>query len=504
MQMSEDEWNLTGTCKRVDLAELNSTCRDFEDGKLGIFHINIRSINHNFSMLIAYLQKINFNFQVLILTETWLSNCDTDAFNLPRYKTFTTESEGKRGGIRAYVHDSIVVHHNNVKHGKSFQSLNLTLDVPSSGKVFLHAIYRSPSGSSLTFNDEFELAYLNEPNRRANRSIFIGDFNLDLFKNNDAQVRRFTNIMNSLNCAPFITEATRDPPDSDSCSLIDHIWSNILYPSNSCVLDASITDHFPIITFFSIPMRNHDRITKKFRDFSQNNLNTFLLEAPEFSQILNNLRSDNLHTTITNFTAWLGDIVNKYFPIRQKVISIKSIESPWVTSSIKKCIDKKHRLYRLFKLGVIDRGYFNHYKNKLQTLLRFSKRNYFNNRFMAVTNNIRNTWKIINNVLNRTKQTIIDQLNVNDTHYTDKQDICNALISYFVSTAINTRSLNSTSVNENNCLEFVPAIRESAFFRPCTRNEVFNILSDLKNNANLHLPTKFLKLLGPYICSFWP
>ena len=62
-----------------------------------------------------------------------------------------------------------------------------------------------------------------------------------------------------------------------------------------------------------------------------------------------------------------------------------------------------HRMYKYFKRGLIDRQYFNFYKNKFQQVLRLAKRQYYFTRLNAAKSNIKKTWDIINESLNRKK-----------------------------------------------------------------------------------------------------
>src|SRR3989442_7458829 len=42
--------------------------------QLSMFHVNIRSLNANYSKLINFLYSLSFNFDVIILSEIWATN----------------------------------------------------------------------------------------------------------------------------------------------------------------------------------------------------------------------------------------------------------------------------------------------------------------------------------------------------------------------------------------------------------------------------------------------
>ena len=487
-------------CTKISISDFNDKCFDYEDGsKFGIFHLNIRSISKNFSLFRSYLVKIRFKFQIIVLTETWFKEVDLDAFSLPGYNTFSIPSVGRRGGIRVYIRESLSAEKLTVMHGASFQSLNLKISLQSYGDILLASIYKPPSTSNLNFNEDFETAFTNLI-RPSQKLIFIGDFNLNLFNIDDVQTERFYNFMNSLCCIPFITEPTRDPPDAPSCTLIDHIWSNPV-PTELFVFDVFITDNFPIASLFSIKCTEQQLYTIKFRDFNQDNMDKFLLDATESRLIFDQLNFDDLHETLGNLNIWLLSTIDQYFPLRQKTVGRKSLDSPWITKEILLCINKKHRLYKLFKCGHIDRQYFNCYKNKLQRLLRLSKQTYFANRFYNVHNNIRKTWQTINTVLGRSKHSKIEKIvDAEGVNHVNNSDICTALNLHFTSVAANLmQNLPPSNDATNTFLNYVPYMRDSAYFIDCDAHEVHSIIMNLKNNTNLTMPTKFFKLLAPYI-----
>ena len=494
---------LNNKCSKIDINDFNEYCSNYKPcDKLAILHLNIRSINKNFDTLLGYLNLVYLKFSIIVLTETWLcKGNDLDAYNLPGYCRYDEPSVGRRGGIRVFIAESIpTAEQLNIIHGNTFQSLNLTFSIPFYGKVFLGSIYKSPSTSNTNFNDEFELAYSNAF-RPDEKIIFIGDFNMDLFKHDDVQINRFSNFLYSLNCLPFITEATRDPPDSENCSLIDNLFSNIVLPTDSFVLDVSITDHFPITILFPLPNEDNDLITVKYRAFNERNIEKFLNDAPTLMNSFVDIHLDDLHKTMENFENWITQVLNLYFPIKQKQLTKKSINAPWITTRVKECIRKKHRVFKLFQRGVIDRNYFNFIRNKVQTILRLSKRNYYISKFDQVKNNIRKTWQVINKSLNRTKQSVINKLIIADDVITDNKSICTELNNHFASVAThfnaNSNAFNHDDNNVNT--NIIPHYRQSAVFLDSDPVEIYNCIMNLTNNTNLVLPCKFLKLFAPYL-----
>ena len=495
----DEQINYFYDCDMINETDFNQLFNEnaFDRDNFGIFHLNIRSINSNFNLLETHLSQLQFKFSIIVLTETWLTQCKLDTFHLAGYQTFDLPSVGRRGGIRIYVVDNLNAQTIVISHGNTFQSLNLKICFANRPNISLCAIYRSPNISRALFNIEFENAF-NELFRPNDNVIFVGDFNLDLFRCEETQIGNFYDFMRSLGLVPLITLPTRAPPDSNCRSLIDQIWTNISPPVKSYVFDTIITDHFPVASIFQF-ITSKKIISIKFRDFSRKNLTKFFAEVQNIPDNLQNICVDNLHNAHYELAQELEIILNKYFPIRVKNVGTRKINSPWLTPSILLCIKKKHMLFKLFKQGQIQKSYFNIYKNKLKHLLVIAKKEYFNARFLHAKNNIKKTWSIINKSLNRVKHNKIMKLSVNNNTITDKKLICDELNSYFVS-AVNDLQNNMSNTYSSNCmLNNVKVCPRSFALFDTDEAEIYRIINSLKNNNNLTMPTKFLKLFSPVI-----
>ena len=78
----------------------------------------------------------------------------------------------------------------------------------------------------------------------------------------------------------------------------------------------------------------------------------------------------------------------------------KQLSKPWITNGIKAAIKVKNKLYASW-----DEVRYKHYRNKICTLIRFSKRRYYDTFFQNNMANMKKTWKGINELLHRRKKT---------------------------------------------------------------------------------------------------
>lgn len=80
--------------------------------------------------------------------------------------------------------------------------------------------------------------------------------------------------------------------------------------------------------------------------------------------------------------------------------------SPWVKQSLLFSIRKKDKLYKQFtnfRNSNIELKY-KHYRNKLNHLIKIAKRKYYDTKFDKAKNNLKETWKLINDVINKTSR----------------------------------------------------------------------------------------------------
>ena len=75
--------------------------------QFSLIHLNIRSLRKNFGVLTSYISALNFRFDVIALTETWLKEKDdVNSFQLPNYHEpifLNRPNEDGGGGVGLYV-----------------------------------------------------------------------------------------------------------------------------------------------------------------------------------------------------------------------------------------------------------------------------------------------------------------------------------------------------------------------------------------------------------------
>ena len=115
-------------------------------------------------------------------------------------------------------------------------------------------VYRRPNEDIDIFN--VTLNNLIEPIRNKNEVILLGDFNIDLLKDNNFS-REFQNMLQSNYLVPTILEPTRVAEvfrNGESIvteTLIDNIFINRSTDFKSGLIYSSISDHYPVFTILT-------------------------------------------------------------------------------------------------------------------------------------------------------------------------------------------------------------------------------------------------------------
>ena len=198
-------------------------------------------------------------------------------------------------------------------------------------------LHRPRKGSIEPFNN-FLNDILNKT-KKSNKSLHIaGDFNLNVLDyDNCKKVQNFLNLLYQNTMIPIINKPTR--VTRKSATAIDHIITNCFAESNfkTAIFKTDISDHFPIDAFLStITEQSSSGVTYTYK------------------RIINN-------EAIQKFL---------FFPQKKIKIKIKDIESPWITSGIKKSSKRKKRLYDKFLKNRNEKNeeIYTNYKTLFETI----------------------------------------------------------------------------------------------------------------------------------------
>ena len=477
-----DEFSADSLSKYVTIGEYNS--KKPEPQYLSIVNYNVRSFAANSDAFLASFNSNNLP-DIFVFCET-MFNKDHQS-EIPGYIGYHVIRENclhRSGGVSVFIKNSIVS-----EKVDRLSYANLTLELCTvklnfgGENWFILGLYRPHSDTIQNFSSVFH-SILESGELLHKNFIVLGDLNIDMLKEN-SDTELFAHMMSTFHLFPLITKPTRfSPLQSQVPSLLDHIWLNKLTNFKSGILTLDFTDHCPIYCDIFISKKNcqpDKKIKIEFRSMDESNHNHFidLISNFEFSS----LSSSDIDQYVQSFLTKLNHLYQTAFPIKQKFVSQKFLENPWITSNIKKLIKMKSTFFSLLRKGLISRADNNHFKNKVKFIIDRAKKDYYKNLFEHQSGNIVKTWKLINKLTsNNISNVNIKSIFYNNIEYTDNESIANLFNEFFVSVARELdENLPTTDIDP---LMYVRPNSSSFSLTPVTHEECSKIILNLNNTSH--------------------
>jgi hypothetical protein len=350
--------------------------------EFSIITINCRSLSANFYKFCAMLDQLNYKFDVIAITETWLDKLDIDSerYSLDNYDMYASSRLNKNGGgVLMYINDKL---RHRLVPGMTrctedcLETVGAEIILDNDKKVIVGCIYRAPN-SDFDYLDNF-MNYISSFIR--NKCVYLcGDFNIDLLKYNaHTETDMFIERLYSLGLFPLIKKPSRIT--SHSATLIDNIFTSELEMEiNSGLLIEDLSDHLPIFQVTKHPdiCKNKDLIfTQKIRRVNSHTTAIFN-EKLKNSNWENVLCNNDVNVCYNNFVNRFTQLYNESCPLERQSVKTNTNRKPWMTSSLVIACKKKNYLYTKFLLHKnkdAERKY-NTNKNKLLQFCDFVRRN---------------------------------------------------------------------------------------------------------------------------------
>jgi exonuclease III len=167
----------------------------FNSNDLSIFHCNIRSINLHFNEILVYLKTITQPFEIIILTETWLSEYLN--FDINGYITYNFLGLLKKAdGVTIFIRNNVNITDLNTNIIRDWNSIEINFKFNELNYKII-GIYRSPSLAINNFLMGID-AYLSNISNTYKVIIICGDMNNNIPKKS-SNVSNYLNIQVTYN-----------------------------------------------------------------------------------------------------------------------------------------------------------------------------------------------------------------------------------------------------------------------------------------------------------------
>ena len=453
------------------------------DNSFSVAHLNIRSIPANFSAFLSYMENLEHCFTVIGLSETWLNPTNVSAYGISGYNyVHRTRSTRKGGGVSLFVSEKSICSEmaNHCMVNDYIESL--FVKITNNGMTFVIGIVYRPSNSDIVQFTETLNDILGEVSHMP--FYIMGDYNIDLLKNElHPPTEKFLEVMYSNSLLPMIFKPTRET--ETTATLIDNIFTN-KYNINDDILQGifatDISDHYMIFyisdkcstdieEYQLIRLVNEPRMTK----FKERILDTDWSVLDVY---------DSCESYFASFMKIFKSIYNESFPVMKTKRKYRN-RLPWLTTGLKESIKRKIKLYRisLKHPTSYNNTVYREDRNRLKTLLKIEEKNYYQSLIVANKHNLKKTWGIIKQVINKSKcSKISPEFYRNGSILNDKISIANAFNDYFVNIGPTlTSQIPDLGINYRKCM---PEQNKMSFFlSPTEESEVKKIIAELKDGA---------------------
>ncbi len=235
-------------------------------------------------------------------------------------------------------------------------------------------------------------------------------------------------------CLILIEEPTR--VTLKTSSIIDHVATtcvgNIV---GSGVHKVSLSDHYMLYCirkFNGGVERDHKMIkTRKMKNFNEN---AFLDDVSGICWEQMVTDTDDINIIVNNWSNLFSLAIDKHAPLTEMRVSEKYC--PWINKNLKDLMRTREKLKKAASKSksqfLMDS--YRQVRNKVNSMNIQLKKKYFTDTISANQDNMKESWKAINELLNkRSKSSNIDCLKDSDNKTVHKKDISNEMNSFFCS-----------------------------------------------------------------------
>lgn len=445
-----------------------------------ILLMNARSLRQKLNDLEAEV-KLNDYPQIIVITETWLTESIKNHYNINGYEAYHTIRNDGYGGLTVYIRDNI--QHQVTMNLSTIEHVHVTKVHIDKTNMNLLCIYRAPNTHNMSF-----LSLLDKILEDSLSTIICGDFNLNLLSMSNP-VQEYRSIIET-NSFAFLNEINPNAytyPIMNGVgapgSIIDHFMTDMFDKEYFLEIKPSIADHHSLLLGIRSIQVNRHIPTRKYR---------------------NNVR---IHEQLQNYL--MNVDTNSLMELHHKIQETikrntyekpltRSIKMPWVNQNILREMKKRNHLYHLYKLNrtaqlpevIVEQSkqLYNRQRNNVTTMIRKARKDFIEKLIKDALRDSKRMWQAMKYIF-RKKSTNANDLpstlaTEDESETTNPQIIVETFSDYFTNVG--------DQINENLAQTFnhlprsttqLQEMNASIHLYNTNQDELNKIIKALKTNA---------------------
>lgn len=424
---------------------------------------------------------------IITISETWLHGGISDnQVNIDDYVIYRQDRGSNRGGVATYVSKNLTAERvYPTVEPVNFESLSIKIILKNNKSIIINNIYRPPSEPA----DSMKNIMATITSFKNNSEIItLGDFNCNWLHRSSSKDK---SLVRSANLTQLITEPTR--VTQLSSTLID--WILVTNPDqivSSGVLPDSFSDHSVVFCVWKVKVPKLPPKYVKVRQTKNINSDLFLNDLANINWTRFQLIPDVTDAWEFLYSEML-EVINKHAPF--KTIRVKGRHLPWISTDLINLFKQRDHAWTKYRKSKnpADWELYRKLRNQSKIQTRNAKSSYYQEAFTQNYNNPKQFWKHLDQLLNRSKDNIIENITVDNTVTSDPHIISDAFNQYFSSISSAQHSdYSKTSRPLNNV-----SSDASFSFSQISLSDVQQAICELKNNCSAGpdgFDAKFLKL----------
>ncbi|MCW4285900.1 MAG: reverse transcriptase domain-containing protein [Candidatus Thiodiazotropha taylori] len=374
------------------------------------------------------------DFDILAFSETWLHpDIHTNDILIPEFKPPERKDRqrDRHGGVMLYVKDTLFY-----KRRQDLEPLNtecIWIEIHLNQNRILFGLFYRPPNSDAAYLSRIEDSISIALDTQIRNVIVTGDFNLNML--NDQSSRKINAICEQFALYQTITEPTHFTENSSS--LIDIILTS----DKENLICSGVTDpflnqetryHCPvygIVKFTKHKRKSFSRCIWKYDQGDYDSLRTKVANTDWDA-----LADPDINTYTRNITNHINSLTAECVPNR--TVRIRPSDPPWITTSIRKQIRKRKRVYKKATqrntLYLWDK--FKKLRNKVVKSIRESKQQYIDrlsNKLKSESLSSKDWWSTLKSFITPSQNSSVPTLEKDGTIYSDETEKANILNNFF-------------------------------------------------------------------------